>query len=293
MAHIPVLANEVILSLNVKNGKNFIDCTVGEGGHAELILSFSSPDGRLLGIERDRSILETAEKKLARFGTRAILVRDTYVNLSKIISSYNFSTIHGILFDLGISSYHIEESGGGFSFTRDEPLDMRFDRSEDTETAADILNQWTAEELEILFEQYGEKRYASAIAKEIVNERIKKPFDTTYSLVRIVNRIKKVPGEKIHPATKIFQALRIAVNKEAEQISDALPQAVEALERGGRLAVISFHSAEDALIKQFFAKGQAEGKIKILTTKPIAPSLIEQKENPRSRSARMRCAEKI
>lgn len=293
MSHIPVLANEILNFFEPRDGSNYVDCTVGEGGHAELILAQNGPSGMLLGIDRDRAILDKAEKNLERFNKRVILIRDTYANLSEIISIYNFKSIYGILFDLGISSYHVEDAGGGFSFSKDEPLDMRFDRESSEDTARDILKKWSEEQLEWLFSTYGEDNYAKVLAQEIVRIREKYPLRTTNDLVEVVRRVKKHSDKKINPATQIFQALRIVVNHELEELEDALPQAVNELIPGGRLAVISYHSLEDRLVKHFLLKKQHEAQIKILTDKPIVPSLIEQKENPRSRSAKLRLAEKL
>lgn len=293
MAHVPVLANEVINFIKPRNGRNYIDCTLGDGGHAELILAHSSPDGRLLGIDRDQGSLKRAEKNLQRFNKRTILIHESYSNLSTIIAHYNFSNIYGILFDLGISSYHIEESGGGFSFRLNEKLDMRFNRLGQTETAADILNTRDKTQLEEILEMFGEESYALKIAEEIIRRRERHKIETTADLLDIIKKVKRSTDKKIHPATKTFQALRIAVNREMDLLAEVLPQMTENLEKGGRIAFISYHSLEDAIVKDFFQGLVQVNEVKILTEKPVSPSLVEQRENPRSRSAKLRVAEKI
>ncbi len=293
MAHVPVLANEVINFIKPRSGRNYIDCTLGDGGHAELILAHSSPDGRLLGIDRDQGSLRRAEKNLQRFHERTILIHESYSNLSTIIAHYNFLNIYGILFDLGISSYHIEESGGGFSFRANEPLDMRFNRLGQTETAADILNTRDKEQLEEILEMFGEESYALKIAEEIIRRRERRRIETTADLLDIIRKVKRSTDKKIHPATKTFQALRIAVNREMDLLAEVLPQMTENLEKGGRIAFISYHSLEDAIVKDFFQGLAQANEVKILTEKPVLPSLIERRENPRSRSAKLRVAEKI
>jgi len=293
MPHVPVLANEIIRFFEPRSGRNFVDCTVGEGGHAEILLAHAAPDGIVLGIDRDRTILDRAEKNLERFGERIILVRDTYAHLAEIIATYELKNIHGILFDLGISSYHVEESGAGFSFRSDEPLDMRFNRESDDPTASEILKTWDEQQLQWLFTTFGEEQYAAAIARTIIDARKNgKILATSADLAGLVASVKR-GGGATHPATQVFQALRIVVNKELEQLGDALPDAVKFLESGGRIAIISYHSLEDRLVKHFFINEEQEKRMKIITEKPIAPSPIEQKENPRSRSAKLRVAEKI
>src|SRR3989344_3138760 len=293
MAHIPVLANEVVKFIEPKGGRNYIDCTLGDGGHAELILAHSSPDGKLLGIDRDQGSLRRAEKNLQRFNGRTILIHESYSNLSTIIAHYNFSNIYGILFDLGISSYHIEESGGGFSFRANEPLDMWFNRLGQAETAADILNTRDKAQLEEILEMFGGETYALNIAEEIIRKRERHKIETTADLLEIINKVKKRTNRKTHPATKTFQALRIAVNKEMDLLAEVLPQMTENLKKGGRIAFISYHSLEDAIVKDFFQGLAQANEVKILTDKPVSPSLIEQRENPRSRSAKLRVVEKI
>jgi 16S rRNA (cytosine1402-N4)-methyltransferase len=289
--HKPVLLKEVIEYLKVGKNKNYVDCTIGEGGHAIEILKRNGPKGKVLGIEIDPELYKKLrEEKLERL----ILVNDSYSNLKEIVGRENFKEIHGILFDLGVSSWHIEKSGRGFSFLRDEPLIMRYDRREKL-TAERIVNEWPEKEIEKILREFGEERFAKRIAREIAKARKTKPIKTTLQLVEVIK--KAVPSfyqhRKIHFATKTFQALRIAVNNELENLRVALPQAIEVLEKGGRLVVISFHSLEDRIIKNFLKEKEREGEIKILTKKPIRPSKEEIIKNPRSRSAKLRAALKI
>ena len=298
MTHIPVLQKEVIDYLDPKPNENFIDATIGEGGHTAAILEKNKPNGKVLGIEIDPEILEKF-----KFQDRLILVNDSYVNLKNIIEKYNFGPIKGILFDLGMSSWHLEESGRGFSFQKDEPLDMRYDESSKFKvqssklTAEEILNKWRGEELEKILREYGQERFAQGIAKKIIETRRIRPIKTTFQLVEIIKRATPswYHHQRIHFATKTFQALRITVNNELENIKKGLEEALDVLGDGGRLVVISFHSLEDRIVKNFFstfAKGYEgqERKIEILTKKPIRPSLEEIKTNKRSRSAKLRAA---
>jgi 16S rRNA (cytosine1402-N4)-methyltransferase len=289
--HRPVLLKEVIEWMNVEKNKNYVDCTIGEGGHAREILKRNGPNGKVLGIEIDSDLY----KKLKRENLeRLILANDSYSNLKEIVKREGFKEIYGILFDLGISSWHIEKSLRGFSFLRDEPLIMRYDNSKNF-WAEKIINQWPENEIERILKEYGEEKFAKRISREIVKFREKKPIKTTFQLVEIIKRA--VPSfyrqKRIHFATKTFQALRIAVNNELENLKIALPQAIDVLEKGGRLLIISFHSLEDRIVKLFFKEKEKEGKIKILTKKPIRPSKEEIKQNPRSRSAKLRVALKI
>jgi len=289
--HKSVLLKEVIEYLNVERNKNYVDCTIGEGGHSIEILKRNGPEGKVLGIEIDSELYKKlSEKKLERL----ILVNDSFKNLKEIIEREKFKNIYGILFDLGISSWHIEKSGRGFSFLRDEPLIMRYDLRQKL-TAEKIVNEWSEKEIERILREYGEEKFAKKISREIARARKVRPIKTTSQLVEVIK--KAVPTfyqrKKIHFATKTFQALRIAVNNELENLKIALPQAIEVLEKGGRLVVISFHSLEDRIVKNFLKEKEREGKIKILTKKPIQPSKEEIIKNPRSRGAKLRCALKI
>jgi 16S rRNA (cytosine1402-N4)-methyltransferase len=289
--HIPVLQKEVLDFLNPKANENFVDCTIGEGGHAFAILERILPNGKLLGIDWTRELIESLMAKAGSLNKNLILVCDNFANLKNIVKRCGFGQVSGVLFDLGLSSWHLEKSGRGFSFSRDEPLDMRFQGGV---TAQEIVNWWPQKELERMLKEYGEERFAKRIANEIVRSREKEPITSTLQLVSIIERAVPYWYQKrrIHPATKTFQALRIAVNDELNNLGRALPQAIEVLKPGGRLVVISFHSLEDRIVKNFLRENSRKGLLKVLTKKPVKPSAEEVKVNPRSRSARLRAAVK-
>lgn len=299
--HIPVLLQEVIDLLQLKPGAQVIDCTLGDAGHSEEILEKISPDGRLLGIDADVESVLRAKRFLYRFEDRVIFVRDNFVNLKKIVAENKFVP-DGILMDLGWSSPQFAERGRGFSFEKDEPLDMRYGQSQAVnQTAADILNSYDYEDLAKIFKNYGEENLSSEIAEEIIDKRKIKKFATTKELIDAVLEVyrRKLKTDKeipwiggIHPATKVFQALRIAVNKELDVLKEVLPQAIEILPIGGRLAVITFHSLEDRVVKQYFKKLENK-QIKIINKKPVVASEEELRNNPRARSAKLRVIEKF
>lgn len=287
--HIPVLLKETIELLNPQPNENFIDCTVGEAGHTIAILQKTAPGGKVLGIDLDVDTIDEAKKKTKIFGERIILVQDNFQNLENITERYNFKNISGILFDIGMSSRSIEISGRGFSFLKDEPLLMNYG-GDALWTAGEIVNKWAPQDLEELFTKYGEERFSKSIAKKIVEVRKEKPIKTTFDLVEIVK--SATPSfyhhRKIHPATLTFQAIRMAVNNELNSLIKGLEGAMNILEDGGRLGVISFHSLEDRIVKNFFR--DKKGQLEILTKKPIIPSVNESYGNPRSRSAKLRVA---
>lgn len=291
MKHNPVLIREVIECLNPRPDENFVDCTLGFAGHSKAILERIKPNGRVLGIEWDNEVCEKTGKDGIE---RLIVINDSYANLKEIVERNDFCPVDGILLDLGISSWDLEESGRGFSFQRDEPLDMRYGKSRDL-TAREIVNKWTEEELAEIIREYGQERFARNIAKNIIDTRRKQPVETTFQLVEVIR--KSFPrGYKFgrqHFATKTFQALRIAVNDELENLKAVMPQAMEILARGGRLAIISFHSSEDRLVKNFLRNRQKQNSLRILTKKPVVASSAEIKENPRARSAKLRSAIKL
>ena len=301
--HIPVLKNEVLKYLKPEPNENFIDCTIGEAGHTLAILEKNGPKGKVLGIDQDPQIIEKCKLKIKGFKERVILVCDNFANLKEIVNKENFRPVSGILFDLGMSSWHLKESGRGFSFLRDEPLDMRYHyknqklkvKGQKFLTAKEIVNKWSEKEIAQVLRIYGEEKFAKKIAREIVKERKTKPIETTSQLVAIIQKAvpKNYERGRIHPATRTFQALRITVNNELENLKKALPQALEVLEPGGRLVVISFHSLEDRIVKIFFKAKKKEGKVEILTKKPVRPSEKEIKFNPASRSAKLRSAIKL
>lgn len=322
MRHTPVLLHEIIASLHLAPGKHVIDCTLGDAGHAEAILQATAPNGKLLGIDADPESLLRAKNFLYSYQNRVTLVRDNFFNLEKIISEAHIDLVDGILFDLGWSSQQFEERGRGFSFQKpDEPLDMRYDPHVPCKhtfaeipfaadgaalygscTAAELVNNEPVGSLARIFAEYGEEPLAVRIAEDIEEKRKNGfIFETVGDVVETVLETyrKKLKTKKeipwvggVHPATKVFQALRIAVNDELSAIEQALPQAIGALALGGRLAVITFHSLEDRIVKHFM-KSQEQKTLRIINKKPIAPSDTESQENPRARSAKLRVAEKI
>jgi len=292
--HIPVLQKEVLKYLDPRPNENFIDATFGEGGHSRMILEKIKPKGKILAIEIDPELYKIDISKFQQ-QKRLILVNDSYVNLERIVRKYNFGPIDGILFDLGMCLWHLEESKRGFSLKREEYLDMRFSPKFTTLTAAQILNTWSKKDISKILKHYGQEKFASKIAQLIVEERKKRPLKTTFQLVEIVKKAipKRYQFRKIHPATKVFQALRIAVNQELENLKKGLNQSLKVLAKNGRLVVISFHSLEDRIVKRFFKEKQEENILKILTKKPITPTQKEISDNPRSRSAKLRASIKL
>lgn len=293
--HIPVLLNEVIEYLNPKPNENFVDCTFGFGGHSKAILERNGPNGRVLGIEWDEEKIKNQELRI-RNQERLVIINDSYANLTEIVQRENFRPVNGILLDLGLSSWEIENSGRGFSFQKDEGLDMRYAVQSSkckVQSAREIVNEWSEEELAKIFQEYGQERFAKNIAKKIVDTRCQQPIESTFGLVEIIRKSfpRSYKFGKVHFATRVFQALRIAVNSELDNLKNVLPQAVETLEKNGRIAVISFHSLEDAIVKNFFKEQAKNNILQILTKKPMIASREEIKQNPRSRSAKLRVAQ--
>jgi len=302
--HIPVMLNKVTEALNIQHGGRYIDCTVGGGGHSAAIMQQSSPGGQLLGIDADPDAAEAARKKLKTYGKSVLIVNDSFFNLEAICIKNDFKPVHGILFDLGLSSLQLEEGGRGFSFQHEAPLDMRFGLEQKV-TAADIVNTYSEVELARIIREYGEESFSQRIARHIVSQR---PINTTLELAKVVEQAVGGRKGKIHPATRTFQALRIAVNHELEYLESALKQAVSLLGFDGRLVVISYHSLEDRIVKRFFKQEASDcicppqamkcscnhiARLKVISKKVITPSEEEIKRNPRSRSARMRVVERI
>jgi len=294
--HIPVLQKEVIKYLAPKTNENFIDATVGEGNHSLEIIEKIKPKGRILGIDWDPEVVQNLKQKLKRMGLeeRFIVVCSNFAELKKIADRYNFQA-DGILFDLGFLTWHIEESKRGFSFQKDENLDMRYNPKENSLTAQEIVNKFPFQKIVEILRKYGEEKFARRIARKIEQERKKHPITTTTQLVEIVR--KATPPwyhhRRIHFATRTFLALRIAVNDEIENLRKALIQVPEILSLGGRLVVISFHSLEDRVVKEFLKDQSKKGIFEILTKKPQTPTPEEVKMNPRCRSAKLRAAKKI
>jgi 16S rRNA (cytosine1402-N4)-methyltransferase len=287
--HKSVLKKEVLEYLNPRADENFIDATFGEGGHSLSILEKNKPEGKVLGIEINETLYQKASSQKIK---RLSLVNDSFTNLKEIFKKSGLKNVSGILFDLGFSSWHLEESEKGFSFLRDEDLDMRYGNSS-CPTAKEIINKWPERDIEEILKKYGEERFAGRISREIARRREKKPIETTFQLVEIIKNAfpARYHYQRINFATRTFQALRIAVNDELGRIEQTLPQALEILKKGGRIVVISFHSLEDRIIKNYFRENYKKGLLKILTKKPIRPGSEEIAHNPRSRSAKLRSAE--
>lgn len=316
--HIPVLQKEVIQYLDPKPNENFIDCTLGQGGHSLAIIKRNGTEGKVLGIEADPELFKITKLQISESGfkDRLILVNDFYTNLKKIVEKYNFGLADGILFDVGMSSWHLEGSGRGFTFQKNEPLDMRYNKAVQKIKAEDILNQWASSEIENILREYGDEKFSERIAKKVCEARKIKPIKSTFQLLEIIKRAipsrcchQRAPRRRDlrgkHFATRTFQALRIAVNDELNNLKKSLFEAKDILKPKGRLVVISFHSLEDRIVKNFFrdqAKPRSkeedlprgkEGTFNIITKKPIRPSSQEIEINPRSRSAKLRAAVRI
>jgi 16S rRNA (cytosine1402-N4)-methyltransferase len=291
--HTPVMLEEVLSYLNLSSGKTIVDATVGTGGHAEEILKRISPGGRLIGIDRDRESLNVAQDRLGKFGSASVLRQGNFMDIDSILKELKVKKVDGVLFDLGISSFQLGDPERGFSFKQEGPLDMRMDR-ESYISAQDLLNNLNEEEISALLWNFGQERWHNRIARLLVRERERRPISTTAELSSIVVRATpyKYRHYRIHPATRTFQAVRIAVNRELETLEIALRKTVEFLDKAARICVISFHSLEDRIVKISFKEFASEGLIKIVTRKPLAPGLAETRDNPSSRSSKLRVAEK-
>jgi 16S rRNA (cytosine1402-N4)-methyltransferase len=302
--HTPVLLAEAIAGLQARPGGYFIDCTVGLGGHAAAILEKILPSGKLLGIDADPEAIRVSRDKLSAYGEAVTLVNDNFVNLEAICKRYQFHPVDGILFDLGVSSLQLDTAERGFSFHLDAHLNMRFDAGQGL-TASEIVNTFSEQELARLIAQYGEERHSRRIARHIVQNR---PIATTLELAHLIEQVSGSKRGKIHPATRTFMALRIAVNRELENLEQALEQTIDLLRPGGRLAVISYHSLEDRISKQFMRRAASSclcppgtimcrcghvPSLKLISRKVIRPTSLEIESNPRSRSAKLRIAERL
>ena len=303
MKHQPVLYHEIIHALQPKNEGRYVDGTLGAGGHARGILEACAPDGRLLGLDIDPQALALARETLAPYGERVRLCQASYNSLTETLHEIGWDEVDGILLDLGLSSMQLDSPERGFSFQHDAPLDMRFDPASPT-TAADLVNTLPSDELADLIFRYGEEHASRRIAQAIVKAR---PLQTTRQLAAVIESVLPRRG-RIHPATQTFQALRIAVNDELERVENVLPQAVAALKSGGRLAIISFHSLEDRIVKEYFRRESKDlinppyeliyevekrAALKEINRKVIIPGEAEIEANPRARSAKLRIAEKL
>lgn len=307
--HESVMLDRAVDSLDCRPGGVYFDGTLGGGGHAYEILTQTAPDGILIGVDRDDDALSESARRLEPFGERALLVKGNFVRIDTIVLEHGFHKVSGILLDLGVSSHQFDTPERGFGFSRDAPLDMRMDR-EDTVTAFDIVNGFPEEKLKKIIREYGEEMMPGRIVRAISERRRLSPIRTTGELAEII--AAALPGslsrKRIHPATKTFQALRIAVNRELENLRDAIETGIDMLEEGGRFSIISFHSLEDRMVKNLFRSWERgcicppdfpvcrcgrKSKLRILTRKPIVPGEEEIRSNPRARSARLRTAVRI
>ncbi len=306
--HLSVLPDEVIRFLEPANGKTYLDGTLGGGGHAALILG-KAPEALLVGIDRDQAALAAAGARLAVYGEQVRLLHGDFADVAEQLSTLGIPALDGFILDLGVSSHQLDTRERGFSFQQDAPLDMRMDTSRG-ETAADLVNELPEQELERVISEYGEERWAKRIASFIVKDRAESPITTTFRLVDIIKGAvpKAKWDERIHPATRTFQALRIAVNSELESLERGMRAALDLLKPGGRGVIISFHSLEDRIVKHIFRE-YAEGctcprqlpvcacgkqpRVKVLTSRPVTATQEETDDNPRARSAKLRAVEKL
>ncbi len=302
--HIPVLLQETLDLLAVRAGGRYIDGTLGGAGHAAAILHASQPNGRLLGLDADPAAIARARQRLACFGPRATVVQSPFDEIEPIARQHDFALVDGIVLDLGLSSDQLADAARGFSFITGGRLDMRFDPTRGA-PASVLVNEWSADDLADVFYRYGEERASRKIAQAIVRAR---PIDTAEQLARVVERVMGRGGQRIHPATRIFQALRIAVNDELDALGRTLPQTIRLLRPGGRLAIMSFHSLEDRIVKTFLKNESRDcicsphqpvctcnhrATLKTVTIKPVTPGIQEMRANPRARSAKLRVAERL
>ena len=295
--HIPVLLDEVLEGLALETADVVLDCTIGGGGHSEAICRKLGKQGKLIGIDADAETLGSVAERLKDSGCTVLLAEENFRNLDTVLAKLQIPFVTKILFDLGMSSRELDDSGRGFSFRNNEPLIMTFaaHKKEGTLTAADIVNEWSEETLTTIVKGYGEERFASRIAHGIIVWRTESPLATTGDLVAVIEAA--VPGwyrhRRTHYAAKTFQALRVAVNDELEALKEGLQKSFEHLEHNGRIAVISFHSLEDRIVKRFFKERRDAHEAHIITKRPLTPRKKEQQENPRSRSAKLRILQKI
>lgn len=306
--HIPVMKDEILALLRPHAGVRFLDGTLGGGGHAAAFLDASVPDGVLLGLDQDADALTVATQRLAPYEGRCICVQENFSQASAVLQRLEWDGVDGVLLDLGFSSLQVEESERGFSFLRSGPLDMRMDRRQEV-SAADIVNTASQDELKRIFREFGEEPAAGRLARMVVRARSVSPIRTTTDLVRIIEQvIPRSFRSHLHPATRVFQALRIAVNKELEHLSLFLRDGYRLLRPRGRMAILSYHSLEDRLVKEAFRRWAATcvcppqlqvcachwtPQVRILTAKPLSPSPEEVAMNPRARSARLRVVERL
>lgn len=305
--HVSVMQDEVLRYLRPQSGGTFLDGTVGGGGHTAAILEACVPQGRVLGLDRDEHALAIARQRLVAFADRVVLVHANFSQTGEVLERLGWERVDGILLDLGFSSLQVEDAQRGFSFSRSGPLDMRMDQDDDW-CAADIVNSASEGELRKIFQDFGEERVARALARAVVRARTQSPFMTTTALVQIIEQVvKSAPQTRIHPATRTFQALRIAVNRELDHLAAFLSEGYRLLRPGGRMVILAYHSLEDRLVKDAFRRWAAtclcppqiqlcccgwSPQVRILTSKPLFPTEAEVERNPRARSARLRAVER-
>ncbi|MBI4847783.1 MAG: 16S rRNA (cytosine(1402)-N(4))-methyltransferase RsmH [Nitrospirae bacterium] len=287
--HIPVMLKEITEMLQPQKNGIYVDVTVGLGGHAEGVLQ-RALGCTLIGIDRDEKALEIARERLSNYDN-VHLVQDNFSNMKTVVNGLGFNKVNGMLLDAGVSTLHLKSEGRGFSFMKDEPLDMRMDQRQGP-TAEDVVNNYSEQDLALIIWKYGEDRFSRKIARAMVYARKKKPITSCKELADIIEKAIGRRG-RIHPATRTFQAIRIEVNKELEELSTAVESGADLLEQGGRFCVLSYHSLEDRIVKNAFKKLAKEGLFNIITKKPLVPSRQEQQLNPSSRSAKLRVGEKI
>jgi len=296
ITHYPVLLKEVIELLNPLPNQNYVDGTVGLASHTIEILKRTSPQGKVLAIDLNKETLKIAKRRIKEKGLseRVIFAQGNFAKIAEIVKKFRFSPVKGVLLDLGLSMFLIKESGLGFTFQKNEFLDMRYSPKETNLTASQVLNSYSFKELAEIFSSFGQEKKAREIAEEIVRQRKKEPINYTFQLKKIVERVYGFKRRKrIQPATKVFQALRIYLNKELENLKEGLKSSFAILSPGGRMAVITFHSLEDKIVKQFYLEKKRKGEGVIITKRPIKPKYQEIKINPPSRSAKLRVLEKI
>jgi len=294
MSHIPVLLEEVVDNLSPEVGDLIVDATLGEGGHSREILNRIVPGGHLIAIDKDEAVIERARERLRQFDGKFTCVKGDFRHIGDILKAQGVDEIDGALFDLGMSSFQLDDPERGFSFLQDGPLDMQFGADSGI-SATEIVNKYGQERLADIIKNFGDERHAKLIAKTICSERKKKKISTTKELSYIITRAvgKKYRTQKLHPAARTFQAIRICANDELEAAEEGIVEAVEYLKPGGRVCVISFNSLEDRIVKNLFRERKKEGILKIITKKPLVPSTDEIRSNPRARSAKLRVAERI
>jgi len=306
--HIPVMKEEVVTLLRPRPGSLLLDGTLGGGGHAAALLEASSPESILIGLDQDAAALEIATHRLAAFGKRCIFVRDNFSNAATVLRELKWEGVDSVLLDLGFSSIQVEDGSRGFSFLRPGPLDMRMDDRREM-NAADVVNSASEEELRHIFREFGEEPAARALARQVVKERLATPIRATTDLANLIARaLPRSPRSRLHPATRVFQALRIAVNQELDHLAAFLHEGFRLLRPGGRMAILAYHSLEDRLVKEAFRRWAAtclcppqlqvcacgwSPQVRILTPKPLFPSSEEIARNPRARSARLRVVERL